>query len=190
MTDARTLGLLDSHGKPLAAHIERVLARLVPRLRRQFPALRDEFVVIEILEEAGRRIASREERSGPIEKLHGYAWVTIRAVATSEMRRPSVRLGQRTLGPEISATLIASTPAEHGTAEEIERGILWREIFAALSPEERMLFALRHLGFSSPEIARLQGRSVVAVDTTFSRARQKVRDMLRIGGARPDREQG
>lgn len=185
MTDVRTLGLLDSHGRPLADHIQEVLARLRPRLRRQFPALRDEIMVIDILEEAGRRIANRE-RSGPIEKLHGYAWVTIRGVAISEMRRPAAQLDRRTLAPEASANLIASAPAAHGSAEQIERRILLREVFATLTPEERRVFAWKQLGFSSPEIAKLQGRTVTAIDVLFTRARQKARALLRRDGGSTD----
>jgi hypothetical protein len=33
-------------------------------------------------------------------------------------------------------------------------------------------------GYSAQEIAQLQGRSVVAVDTLFSRAKQKIRNAL------------
>ena len=80
------------------------------RLRRQFPALQDEVALTEVMEEAGRRIASREERGGPIEKLHGYAWVTVRSVATSHMRRGSIRLIQKTLDSEASHAQIAVRP--------------------------------------------------------------------------------
>src|SRR6266542_2388528 len=75
MEHLQNLRLLDEHGKPLSARIEGVLTRLLPRFQRQFPALQDEVALTELLEEAGRRIANREERLGSIEKLHGYAWV-------------------------------------------------------------------------------------------------------------------
>jgi hypothetical protein len=89
MDRMRTLGLLDSNGKPLAERIQRALAKLLPKVRRQFPSLRDDLALTEIIEEAGRRIASREERGGPIEQLHAYAWVTLRSVATSHLRKPA-----------------------------------------------------------------------------------------------------
>lgn len=178
MEHLRTLGLLDSNGKPLAERIQRVLGRLLPRLRRQFPALQDEVALTEVMEEAGRRIANREDRGGPIEKLHGYAWVTIRSVATSRMRRGSSQLIQKTLTTEAGHALLAAVPAVSGSPEQIERDILLREVSAHLSQEEWLTCLWKLEGFSSQEIADRQGRSVVAVDTLFSRAKQKLRKAL------------
>ena len=180
MEHLRTIGLLDSNGKPLAERIQRVLAYLLPKLRRQYPALReDEIALTEVLEEAGRRIAMREERGGPIEKLHGYAWVTIRCVATSHIRRASTQLIQKTVAAEASDALIATLPAVSGSAEEIERNILMREVSEHLSQEEWVTCLLKLEGFTSQEIAKRHGRSVVAVDTLFSRAKEKLRKALR-----------
>jgi RNA polymerase sigma factor (sigma-70 family) len=183
MNDMRALGLVDSTGRPLPAHIEGVLTRLLPRLRRQFPMLQDDTSLVEVVEEAGRRLCAREGRGGPIEKLHGYAWVTLRSVATSHMRRGSIRLIQSTLEPEASREQIASVPAECGSATRIERDILLREALDTLTPEEKLVCIWKKAGFSSQEIAKFRGRSVVAVDTLFSRAKQKVRSALGI--ARP-----
>ena len=61
MEQLRTLGLVDRDGKPLAAHIDGVLAGLVGRLRQHFPALQDDVTVVDVMEEAGRRLARREE---------------------------------------------------------------------------------------------------------------------------------
>ena len=180
MEHLRTIGLLDSNGNPLADRIQRVLDRLLPRLRRQFPALRDDVAVTEVMEEAGRRIASREERGGPIEKLHGYAWVTIRSVATSRVRRGSLRLIQNTLESEASEARLAVVPAVSGSAEQMERDIFLREVLAKLSPEERLVCVWKKAGYSSLEIAQFQGRSVAAVDTLFSRAKQKLRSALGV----------
>ncbi len=174
------LGLLDSNGKPLTERIQRALTRLLPRLRRQFPALQDEVALTEVMEEAGRRITLREERGGPIEKLHGYAWVTIRSVATSRMRRGSIRLIQKTLEPEASHAKLATVPAASGTAEEVERAILLREVLDRLSPEEKLVCIWKKAGWSSQEIAEHQGRSVTAVDTLFSRAKAKLRKALGV----------
>lgn len=189
MEQMRAFGLLDSNGKPLGERIEQVLVGLRPRLRRHFPGLQDDVALIEVMEEAGRRIATREERSGPIEHLHGYAWVTIRSVATSYLRRPASRLIQNTLESEASNALIATAPAAYGSPEQIERDILLREALDTLSQEERMVCLWKKAGFSAQEIARFQGRSVVAVDTLFSRAKQKIRNVLGIapgaGDTRP-----
>ena len=185
MEHQRHLILLDSDGKPLDSRIARVLSRLLPRLRRHFPQLRDEVALTDILERAGRRIALKEQRVGHIERLHGYAWVTIRSIATSEMRRGSVRVMQNTLDSAASHARLASVPAAFGTAEDVERTILLREVLGKLSQDERLVCLWKKAGFSSQEIAKYQGRSVAAVDTLFSRAKQKLRRALGTGRDRP-----
>ena len=177
------MGLLDSDGTPFPPRLERVLTQLAARLRREFPALHDEVTVTEVIEEAGRRISRREQRAGPVEKLHGYAWVVIRSVATSHLRLGSTRVMQKTLGSEASSARLAAAPCRTGTAEDIERQVLLRELLAKLSREERLICLWKQAGFSSQEIADHRQRSVVSVDTIFSRAKQKIRRVL---GA-PDR---
>ena len=173
--------LLDSGGQRFDSRIARALTRLLPRLRRHFPQLREEFALTEILERAGDRIAARERQAGPIEKLHGYAWVTIRTIATSAMRRNSARLMAKTLESEVSRARLASVPAVFGTAEEVERNILLREVLERLSHEERLVCLWKKAGFSSQEIAKHLGRSVTAVDVLFLRAKQKLRNALGTG---------
>lgn len=185
MEHMRTLGLLDSNGKPLTDRIREALTGLLPKLRRQFPTLRDDVAVAEVIEEAGRRIASREERAGPIEQLHAYAWVTIRSVATSHLRKPANRLIRDTVGSKAAEIHLAALHASHGSAEQIERDLLIREAMEALSEDERVVCMWKAAGHSAQEIATLQGRSVVAVDTLFSRAKQKLRQAL---GQRPGDE--
>ena len=180
MDHMSALGLLDSNGKPLADRIERVLAGLLPKLRRRFPNLQDDVAITEVMEEAGHRIASREARGGPIERIHGYAWVTVRSVATSYMRRPATRLIQHTLEPDASQEYIALATTRYGSPEQMERDILLREVLDRLSPEERMVCLWKMAGFSAQEIASALGRSVVSVDTLFSRAKQKIRSDVSI----------
>src|SRR6188768_3656090 len=116
MDRMRALVLLDSKGNPFDERIERVLAALLPKLQRRFPNLQDEVALTEVMEEAGRRITNREARGGPLERIHGYAWVTVRSVATSHLRRPATRLIQSTLEPEASQTRIDLARADHGSA--------------------------------------------------------------------------
>lgn len=72
MEHLRTIGLLDSDGRPFHPRIERVLCQLVTRLRREFPALQDEVTVIEVMEEAGRRIrAVAYARTSPTDRGDG-----------------------------------------------------------------------------------------------------------------------
>ena len=111
---------------------------------------------------------------GRFENLHGYAWVTLRSVATSWLRGGSGRLAQNTLGSEDSETALDATPASYGAPEQIERSILWREVQAQLTREERLVWMRKEMGFSSREIATLRGTSAGAVDTLLSRAKQRL----------------
>ena len=85
---------------------------------------------------------------------------------------------QMTLEPEASQTCIALAATSYGSPEEVERGILLREALDTLPPEERMVCLWKTAGFTSEEIAAWQGRSVGAVDTSFSRAKQRIRQAL------------
>lgn len=178
MEHRRTIWLLDSDGRPFHARIECVLSQLVTRLRREFPALQDEVTVTEVMEEAGRRIRAREERGGEVERLHGYAWVTVRSVATSRMRLGSMRLIQRSIEPDAAGAQLSASHGTMGTAEDIERRLLLRELLSKLSREERLVCLWKQAGFSSQDIADHRGRSVEAVDTMFSRAKHKLRMTL------------
>lgn len=180
MERSRPHRAIDFNGSFLPERIQRVLDDLSPRLRRQFPALQDDAVLAEVLEEAGRRLVLRETRGEAIERLHSYAWVTLRSVATSRMRLGATQVLQRTLRSEASQARLASSQAVVGSVAEIERRILLREILAHLSREERLICVWKKAGFTTEQIARFQGRSVTAVDTIFCRAKQKIRRLLGI----------
>jgi len=156
-----------------------VLNELLPKFRRRFPFLQDDAVAHEVLEEAGQRIASYEERSGSIKKLHGFAWVTVRNVGRSRMRRPSSLVDQATLGPMESAAALSRLPSEVGNQQQIELDILLRQLLDQLTPQERMVALWRKAGFSSKQVAEHLGLTVSAVDTMLFRIRQKLRSSLR-----------
>jgi RNA polymerase sigma factor (sigma-70 family) len=181
MEHLRHFRLLDEHGKPLDPRIENVLKRLLRKFLKRFPSLRDDLTVTEVFEEAGRKIANREREAGRIERLHGYAWVTLRNTGTSWLRRGSSQLAQHTLSADDSDTALASMPTTCGTPEEIERSILMEEVMAHLSPEERLVFFLKiKAGFSSEQVARFRGTSVNAVDIVFSRTKRKISRLLSV----------
>lgn len=174
----RVPSFVDQTGQPFDSRIEGVLSELFPRLRRQFPSFNDEVELTEILEEAGRRIAQHEHRSGQIERLHGYAWVTVRNVATSRLRRSASRINEQSICYESSEAVLSMIAAASGSPEQIEEAILLRELLEHLTPDERLVCTWKRLGFSSQEIAEFRGGSPTAVDTLFSRAKDKIRRML------------
>jgi hypothetical protein len=122
--------------------------------------IQDEVVLWQILEEAGRRIVHRESNRGPIEKINGYAWVTIRSVANSMLRQRSGQMLQRTLASEASGGALARTTATDGCKEQIEQNILIRELLAPLTPDEQQ----SHGSSLASRAGRLRGG--VAVPST------------------------
>ena len=172
---------LDHQGNPLPYRIQHVLDELVPKLRRKFSMIRDDVVVVEILEQAGQQIANREESDGPIERLYGFAWVTVRNVAISRLRRSPHLLDLSTASSAKGAAALSRLTAEESSPAAIEYKILLAQVLGRLSARERMIAIWKQAGHSSQEIADHLGMSVSAVDTTFCRTRQKVRRLLRPG---------
>jgi RNA polymerase sigma factor (sigma-70 family) len=175
-----SIGLLNSNGEPFPDHIQRALMRLSPRLRREFPVLQDDVALTEVMEEAARRIVAREARGGPIERLHGFAWITLRNIATKHVSRGSMRLIQETLDAAAGAARLAALPSTSGRVEDIERRVLFAQILRLLSNDERTIVLLRRAGYSSAEIAWVQDRTVDAIDQILSRAKKKIRRALGV----------
>jgi RNA polymerase sigma factor (sigma-70 family) len=183
VVDGDRLTLVDEHGIPLEPRVARVLKQMRAKLRRQFPACRDELVTVDVLEEAGRRLLRRERRFGPIANLHGYAWVTIRSVMTSRLRRGESRLAERTIRPRNLDALVSVHGTARHAAADLERRVLAGQVLAALTSAERRVCTMKAEGYSTREIARLVGRSAGSVDTFYSRAKAKARRL--VAPARP-----
>ena len=185
--------LLSSDGQFLRPPLEQALLDLMAKFQRHFPSIRDDLLLIEIFEEAGRRIDQRERRVGPIARLHAYAWVTLKSVAASRLRRGAGKLAQRTVAFEDAETALDLMPARGAASAEIEWRILLREVLEILTPHERVVCLLKRAGYSSREIAERRGGTAAAVDTLWLRVRQKVRRQFgvpqrspRLGLAAPE----
>jgi RNA polymerase sigma factor (sigma-70 family) len=173
------IGLVDDTGQPFGADLESVLRGLAARLQREFPQLRDDSEIADVLEQAGRRIVEHERRHGAIDSLRAFAWVAVRNEATSRVRRGAMRIARASIDGDDAETLLTSAHATVGTPEQIEADILMRELLAQLTPEERLVCVWKRLGLSSKEIAEQQGTTVERVNTFFHRVKQKIRDTLR-----------
>jgi DNA-binding CsgD family transcriptional regulator len=174
MESLRKLGLLDADGKPVEDRLSKVLNALLPRFRRRFPAFRDEVEVTEMLEEAARRITKRERASGPIEKLGGYAWKALESIGVSLQRRSSMQVRFNRVESRTGPDIVSQLRAWDGSVEEMERGVLLRELEEHMTAEESRIFHLKAFGYSSEEIAKLRGSSVNSVDKVMSRLKQKI----------------
>ena len=178
-----TFRILDAHGHPLPPRLEDALASLAPKLVRQFPRLRDDPSLVDLLEEAGRKIQQREYQRGPVERLHAYAWVTVRSLALSRLRHGSARLARCTLPSREGQIALQSAAATVGSPEALERRVLFRQVLKSLSAEERLICAWKRAGYSSREIAARRGTTAAAVDKMLSRARERVRGQLSLKSA-------
>jgi RNA polymerase sigma factor (sigma-70 family) len=166
----------DDNGVPVGDVVEQALDDLLPRLRRVFPIFRDDALVTGILERASRQIRHRQ-CTGVINHLPAYAWVTLRHVALSWLRSGAGKMAQRTMSASEELTVSALTAVE-GTADQIERRVLARELLAYLTSRERRLCRWRAAGFTSREIAVMCGMSAGAIDTSLSRMRHRLRRAL------------
>jgi RNA polymerase sigma factor (sigma-70 family) len=175
MEQLRKLRLLDEDGKALSTRVDGVLAGLLQKFRKRFPSIQDEVDLTEVFEEAARRIDKRERRSGPIEKVHSYAWVTLRSIGLSWLRRGSSQLERRTIQSEAGQSILTTLAAREGSPQQIEQDILLRELRSQLTADERVVLILKKAGYSSDEIARQRGSSAGAVDVLFTRVKGKIR---------------
>lgn len=169
--------LLDQSGNPFPHRIQKVLDDLAVRFRRKFRTIRDDVVVVEILEQAGEQIMAHELEHGPERNLYGFAWVTVRNIAISRLRREPYLLEQAIAGPAENAALARLTAVD-GSPERMENSVFLREVLNRLTPRERKIAVLKKGEYSSQTIAETLGISVALVDTTYSRLRRKVRKLL------------
>jgi DNA-directed RNA polymerase specialized sigma24 family protein len=140
MESSGTQILLDRAGQPLSARVQEALRNVLPQLRKHFPSLNnDDLLVVEILEEAGHRLQDHERTSQPVDNLEAYAWVTVQNVAKSRLHKSSMRLVRSTLPSHEGEAILDRLPARFGSAEQIESDIAYNEILAQLSVEDQLL---------------------------------------------------
>jgi DNA-directed RNA polymerase specialized sigma24 family protein len=186
--------LLDERGQPLDARLERLLRSCIPRLRQQFPALRnDELQLTLVLEEGGRRLAGWEQRSGRRLDEHAYrfAWKVVLNVARSWMLRDANRLQRDTIGAEPGEAILSTLPATTwGTPQQIETATRLRETHDHLNQDQWSVLEAKIVGYTAAQIGEKRGCSADAVNMVFSRAKRKLRALLgplpeaAAGGAR------
>ena len=107
MKSRSKIPLVGSDGQPLPERIQRTLIDLLPRFNRWFPLVQDEAVVIGLLEEAGQRINEQERQSGPVQRLHGFAWTVLRNIGASELRLSRSRVQLKSMGSGLNGTPIS-----------------------------------------------------------------------------------
>jgi len=177
--------LLDEYGQPLSTRLQRVLLPLTARLQRQFPALNDDCTLTEVLEESGRRIAAREERKGPLDNLHAYAWVVVRRMATLRLRHDQWAVASATLTSADSEMALRGMPAGFATSEQIFNHMLCKELLARLNPIEQHIVKGKHAGQSDDEIARGCGTSRRTIFNAWRRLKRKMLNRTQGVSPRP-----
>jgi hypothetical protein len=172
--DAYSVLLLDEYGQPLSARLQGALLPFAPRLQREFPALNDVCTVTEVLEESGRRIAAREERKGPLDNLHAYAWVVARRMAALRVRCGEWAIASATLTGAASEVVLRDMPSGFATSEQIFNDILCKELLAQLNPIEQQIAKGKNAGQSDDEIARGCGTSRRTIFNAWRRLKRKM----------------
>lgn len=166
--------LLDEFGQPLSTRLQSVLLPLAARLQRQFPSLNDDCTLTEVLEESGRRIAAREERKGPLDNVHAYAWVVVRRMAALRLRHDHWAVACATLTSAQSEIALRGVRAGFATSEQIYNDILCKELLAHLSPIEQQIAKGKSAGHSDDEIARGCGTSCRTIFNAWRRLKRKM----------------
>ena len=171
---AQSVLLLDEYGQPLSTRLQSVLLPLAPRLKRQFPALNDDCTRTEVLEESGRRIAAREERKGPLDNIHAYAWVVVRRMAALRLRHDQWAVASATLTGADSEMALRGMTSGFATSEQIYNSILYQQLLAHLSPIEQQIAKGKSAGHSDDEIARGCGTSCRTIFNAWRRLKRKM----------------
>ena len=172
--------LVDGSGQPFSPRIENAVLTWFARLRSGFPTL-DDTAVVDVLEEAARRVVRREERAGPIEHVHAYAWTAIRSVAASRLRLGRERVAQMTTARSDKDRVSPATLSGR-FGPSVEARVLLGQVLRRLTPLERRVFRLKSEGFSTREIAGRLGRAPATIDSIYSRSMAKLRS---LAGERP-----
>ena len=173
------LQLADRSGNPLNLRIHAALDALLVRFRRRFLSIRDEAIIANLFEEAGRRIDDKERADGQLENLHGFAWTTLEHLTISWMRRSEQRLQIQSVSMTESDGLASLLEAREGSPAQLEDNVFWREILGTMNETERLAHVWRIVGgLSNREIAKRLGRSPGSVDTMFSRTHAKLRKLI------------
>ena len=179
--------LLDEFGQPLSARLQNALVPLVAQLRRDYPALTDECMITEVLEESGRRIAAREERKGEVTNLPDYAWTVAKRIAALRVRCGEWAVVSATLPSDASETALRHLPAGFATSEQIFNELLCKELTADLGPGEWPIVRGKQLGHSEEEIATGCGTSQRTVYNVWKRLKRKLLSQaLTLGPRRVD----
>lgn len=181
MESLRKLWLLGPDGKPLDERLRTLFSRLLPKFARRFPAFQDAAEIQNHGEEAVRRFQRKEQQSGQeLEKPWGYAWSALESVGISAERTNEMQVRFRTVEPRTDSAVVSQLRAWDGSVEQMERGILLRQLEAFMSPEEVWMFRQKAAGYSHADIAKARGCSVNAVDQAMSRLIRKVRALAGV----------
>lgn len=178
MKSRSKIPLVGPDGQPLPDRIQRALHDLLPRFHRWFPLTNDEAIVTGLLEEAGQRIADQERRSGPVERLHGFAWTVLRNLGASELRLSRSKVQLTSIGSAEGEHLMSRLDSDQHSPTEIEDRLAIEQALQHVTELEKRVALLKAAQFTSAEIAKELGMTVGAVDQAYFRVRHKLRKLL------------
>lgn len=174
MEQRRRLALLDDDGKPVSENIQQTLYKLVPKLHGEFPTIPSD-VSDGLICDVAAKLARHERDVGEIEKPFGFAWTTLKNLAISVLRGPSIELHRRRAEAREGPDFVSRLRAWDHSAERIEDDIFLQQVMKVLTLQERLVYLAKLNGDSSEQIALARGSSVESVDVMFCRIKKKIR---------------
>ena len=164
------LHLVDDNGDELSGRIADAVNKTAPVLFDRYRSC-DPAEISNVLEESGRVAARAIENGRTLSTIRGFVFRTA-------MQGMFNRLRSRKRESSVPPETLARRDDKEVSKERIEAAIAVREALAQLSPRERTILWMKVDKFSAAEIGRRLNMSPASVNTTASRARDKVLKLL------------
>ncbi len=140
--------------------------------------MQDEAVVTGMLEEAGQRIADQERKTGPITRLHGFAWTVLRNIGASELRLSRSKVQLKSVGSGEGEALMSRMSSDLHEQTVLEDRVAIEQALKQVTDLERRVAILKASQFTSSEIAAELSTTAGAVDQAYFRVKHKLRKLL------------
>jgi RNA polymerase sigma-70 factor (ECF subfamily) len=154
-----------------------LMAHLRPKLYRfalSFIGRTDE--AEDVVQEVGVRLWERRSELDKLRSVEAYAMSAVRNRCRDYLRSPHNRTDEW-----LEAHDAAHEQTPHKSLEQADMAAFVRRLIERLPVQQQMVIRLRDVeGYELNEIAEITGLNEGAVRTSLSRARQKIREVIRI----------
>lgn len=169
--------LVDTAGNPLDERFHQATRKLERHFLNKLPALGDEAIISNCVEETARKVHAHEQKNGRVSNLNPFFLRVYTNVVNSLLRGPYYTKFERNVTKDELERFAGSTRT--GSAENTEQQILVNETLRGLSERKRVVLLLDAIGCSAREIAKQLGTTETNVFTMLHRARQEARNVCK-----------